>query len=236
MKIIDFSRNKLTGFLLILLLIMLFLLSDVTFASAETNKAINDAAMRLVKFCTDPKAGLDERAVATLVDYVLNSKKQKEHALPESQGCPGAYQEFDTKISFSRFMDYSYNALIPATVTRPSALRYSIWTDSQGKNQKLPAKWQFLPPNGAPVVIHGVRRDSNTPDLTTGVYYEYDLKKTLIMTNYKGRKVFISISKQINKSSVGKKGYILGNDSDWNYYYSKETGSAKAGLGRTGFF
>jgi hypothetical protein len=34
-----------------------------------------------------------------------------------------------------------------------------------------------------------VQHDSNTPDLTTGVYYEYDLKRTLILTNYKGRQV-----------------------------------------------
>jgi hypothetical protein len=43
--------------------------------------------------------------------------------------------------------------------------------------------------------------------------------------------VLISISKQIDKSDVGKKGVILGNDDDWNYYYSGLPGSTKAGLG-----
>lgn len=187
--------------------------------------------MRLVQFCNDPKAGLDERDIATLVDYVLSSKNNTEHVLHESRGCPGAYQEFDMKSSFGRFMQYSYNARIPSTVTRPSSLRYSLWRDPQGKAQNLPDTWEHVPAGGAPVILHGLQRDSNTPDLTTGVYYEYDLKRTLIRVNYKGRQAMLSVSKQIDKSNVGEKGLILGHDSDWNYYYSGEPGSAKSGLG-----
>ncbi len=81
------------------------------------------------------------------------------------------------------------------------------------------------------MIIHGLQHDSNTPDLNTGVYHEYDLKRTLILLNYKGRQVFLSISKQVNQSKVGKKGFILGKDNDWNYYYSGEPGTAKTGIG-----
>ena len=200
-------------------------------SSTEPHKSLNDAVLRLVQFCNDPKGGLDERDVGALVDYVLSPKQNQEYVLPESQGCPGAYQEFDTKSNFRRFMDYSYNALIPSVVTRPSSLRYSLWRDTQGKSQKLLGSWKPIPPAGAPVILHGLQHDSNTPDLTTGVYYEYDLKRTLIWLNYKGRQVLVSVSKQIDKSNVGEKGLILGEDSDWNYYYSGEPGSAKAGLG-----
>jgi hypothetical protein len=200
-------------------------------SAAEPQKSLNEAVLRLVQFCNDSRGGLDERDVGVLVDHVLSPKQDKEYALPESQGCPGAYQEFDTKSNFRRFMDYSYNALIPSVVTRPSSLRYSLWRDSQGKAQKLPGSWKPVPPAGAPVILHGLQHDSNTPDLTTGVYYEYDLKRTLIWLNYKGRQVLVSVSKQIDKSNVGEKGLILGDDSDWNYYYSGEPGSAKAGLG-----
>jgi hypothetical protein len=200
-------------------------------SSAEPRKQVTDAALRLVQFCIDPRVGLDEHDIATLADYVLSSKPDKEHALPESQGCPGAYQEFDTKTNFSRFMDYSYNPLIPAVVTRPSSLRYSLWGSTRGKSPKLPAGWKPVPSGGSPMILHGLQHDSNTPDLTTGVYYEYDLKRTLIVANYKGRQVLVSISKQIDKSRIGEKGFILGNDSDWSYYYSGEQGSAKAGLG-----
>ena len=198
---------------------------------SDSSSPIPSAAMKLVQFCADPKAGLDAQAVATLVDYVLGPKSNKEGDLPKLQECPGAYYEFDTKIPFPSFMEYSYSPQIPSVLTRPSSMRYSLWTGPQGESQKMPSIWKLATTAGKPVIIHGMQRDSNTPDLTTGVYHEYDLKRTLILLNHKGRQVLISISKQINKSDVGKKGIILGNDDDWNYYYSGEPGSAKAGIG-----
>jgi len=230
MKHITYSHRILVSLLFALLLITPYL-TDAAHCSTDSPTSINDAAMRLVQFCNDPRVGLNERDIATLVDYVRSPKQNREHALPESQSCPGAYQEFDTKISFPRFMAYSYNSLIPSAVTRPSSMRYSLWSGLRGKFQKLPSSWKPIPPAGAPLILHGLQHDSNTPDLTTGVYYEYDIKRTLILLNHKGHQVLISVSKQIDKSNVGKKGFILGSDSDWNYYYSGEPGSAKTGLG-----
>ena len=206
-------------------------LTAVSFSSEEPGRRVHDAALRLVQFCNHPGAGLDERDVATLVDYVLGPKTNPAHVLPESAGCPGAYHEFDTRIPFSRFMAYSYNAMIPQAVTRPSSLRFSLWRDAGGASGQMPGSWKPLAASERPLIFHGFQRDSNTPDLTTGVYYEYDLKRTLILVHHKGRQVLFSISKQIDRSSVGEKGYILGNDSDWSYYYSGEPGSAKSGLG-----
>jgi hypothetical protein len=183
--------------------------------------------MKLVAFCADPKTGLDAQAVATLVDYVLEPKSSKETALPKIQEATGAYYEFDTAINFSSFLQYSYNSKIPSALMSPSSLRYSLWKDAQ----TLPGSWKAPLPGGKPVIIYGLQRDGITPDLTTGIYYEYDLKRTLILLNHKGRQALISISKQINISDVGKKGFILGNDDDWNYYYSGIPGSAKTGLG-----
>jgi hypothetical protein len=197
----------------------------------DSSSPVPTAAMKLVQFCVDPKVGLDAHAVATLVDYVLEPKLNKEADLPKLQECPGAYYEFDTKITFPRFLKYAYNPQIPAALTRPSSMRYSLWTDPRGKSHKMPNEWRLASPASEPVIIHGLQHDSNTPDLTTGVYHEYDLKRTLIHLNHKGRLVLISISKQVNQSEVGKKGIILGNDDDWNYYYSGEAGSFKAGLG-----
>jgi hypothetical protein len=198
---------------------------------SDSSNPIPTAAMKLVQFCADPKAGLDAQAVSTLVNYVLGPKPNKEVDLPKLQECPGAYYEFDTKISLLSFMEYSYSPNIPSVLTRPSSMRYSLWTGSQGASQKIPSNWRVATTTGKPVINHWKQRDSNTPDLTTGIYYEYDLKRTLILLNHKGRQVLISISKQINQSDVGKKGVILGNDDDWNYYYSGDPGSSKAGIG-----
>jgi hypothetical protein len=198
---------------------------------SDSSSPIPTMANKLVQFCADPKVGLDAQAVAALVDYVLVPKLNKEADLPKLQKCPGAYYEFDIKITFPRFLEYAYSPRIPAALTRPSSMRYSLWTAPQEKSHKIPDRWRLASPAGEPVIIHGLQHDSNTPDLTTGVYYEYDLKRTLIHLNHKGRQVLISISKQVNQSDIGKKGIILGNDDDWNYYYSGESGSFKAGMG-----
>jgi hypothetical protein len=203
----------------------------VAYSLTDVSSPINDAAMRLVQFCIEPKVGLDERAVATLVDYVLSSKQNREYSLPKSQECTGAYHEFDTKITLPRFIEYSYSPLIPPVITRPSSVRYSPWTGLRDETQKSPNNWKPVPPVGAPVVVHAMQRESDTPDLNTGVYHEYDLKRTLILLNHKGRQALLSVSKQINKSDVGKKGFILGDDGDWTYYYSGEPGSPRTGLG-----
>jgi hypothetical protein len=219
---------------LIILLLAIFQLQPamaLPLPLSDSSHAVPAAAMKLVGFGADPKAGFDARAVATLVDYVLGSKPNKEADLPIFQKAPGAYYEFDTRISFSNFLQYSYSNQIPLILTSPSSLRYSTWNGNQGKLQKLPNSWILASPNGKPSIIRGLQRDGITPDLTTGIYYEYDLNRTLILLNHKGRQALITISKQINVSDVGKKGFILGNDDDWNYYYSGEPGSAKAGLG-----
>lgn len=214
--------------------ILLFLLIHQNLAASSfkgNQGAISESAMKLVQFCIEPKVGIDEQAVDTLVEYVLSSKQNKEHSLPKSLESTGAYYEFDTKTTFAQFIEYFYNPRIPSVFTRPSSLRSSIWTTPSQETQKLPTSWKMVHPVDAPFVIHGLERAANTPDLNTGVYHEYDLKRTLILFNHKGHQTLVSISKQIGTSNVGKKGFILGNDSDWNYYYTNEPGSTMTGLG-----
>lgn len=225
------SLRRLSILLLILLLTILQLQPALAVPVSDSSQAVSASAMKLVGFGTDPKAGLDVQAVAALVDYVLGSKLNKETDLSTVHKASGAYYEFDTRINFSNFLQYSYSNQIPSVVTSPSSLRYSLWNGQQGKLQPLPNSWTPASPDGKPTIIRGLQRDAITPDLTTGVYYEYDLNRTFILLNHKGRQTLITVSKQINISDVGKKGVILGNDDDWNYYYSGETGSAKTGLG-----
>lgn len=232
------TRNTAPGFRWLLIAWMILLLTIFQYqptsavSLSDSSSPISVAAMKLVAFCADPNAGLDAQAVATIVDYVLEPKSNKEAALPKFQGSTGAYYEFDTRIKFSSFLQYAYNSKIPSALMSPSSLRYSLWTDLPGELQKLPSKWKLpLPAGHQPIIIYGLQRDGITPDINTGVYYEYGLKRTLLLLSHKGKQVIISISKQNETSDVGKKGFILGNDDDWNYYYSDEPGCAKAGLG-----
>jgi hypothetical protein len=200
-------------------------------ALPPSDSSIPAAAMKLVQFCIDPKVGLDSQAIATLVDYVLGPKSKKEADLPTLRNATGAYYEFDTRIDFPSFLKYSFNKQIPSVLTSPASLRYSQWVDTQGNSRSINSLCDLNPPDGQSVVLRGMEHVAITPDLNTGVYYNYDLKKTLILLKHKGRQVLLSVSKQTDVSDVGKKGFILGSDDDWNYYYSGEPGSARAGLG-----
>lgn len=217
--------------LIILLLAIFQLQPALALPISNSNQVVTSAAMKLVQFGSDPKTQLDPLAVATLVDYVLGAKPNKEIDLPLFHKAPGAYYEFDTRISISKFLQYSYSNQIPSVLTSPSSLRYSLSKIGQGKLQQLSNSWILALPDSKPAIIRGLQRDAITPDLTTGVYYEYDLNRTFILLNHKGRQTLITVSKLINISDVGKKGVILGNDEDWNYYYSDEPGSTKAFLG-----
>ncbi|HET6489713.1 MAG TPA: hypothetical protein VFG28_08115, partial [Syntrophales bacterium] len=131
---------------------------------SDSSSLVAAAAMKLVAFCADHKAGLNAQAVATLVDYVLEPKSNKENALPKIQEATGAYYEFDTAINFTSFLQYSYNSKIPAALMSPSSLRFALWKDSQ----TLPGSWKAPLPGGKPVIIYGLQRDGITPDLNTG--------------------------------------------------------------------
>jgi hypothetical protein len=80
-------------------------------------------------------------------------------------------------------------------------------------------------------VIRGIEVVENTPDLFSGSYYRYTLHRTLIAYTHRGRRTVISISRQADASEVGKKGYTIGKDDEWTYFYSGEPGLTIGGLG-----
>jgi len=189
------------------------------------------AALKLVRLCAESQTSIDAGAIEPLVKYVLESKPAKDAGLPQIKNAVGAYHEYDTRIDFASFLQYSFTSQVPSVITSPASLRSSVWKGLSANPQKLPTSWKPAAPDAKPLIFHGTQHDAITPDQTTGVYYDYDLKKTLILCNSGGRQVLISISKQMDVSNVGKKGFILGNDDDWNYHYTDEIGSARTGLG-----
>jgi hypothetical protein len=126
---------------------------------------------------------------------------------------------------------YAYNRSIPWFATCPSSLRLAAWARTDDPWRTLLRLWELKPVEGAPVVIRGLEIVENTPDLFSGAYHRYGQHRTLIYLVREGRRVFISLSKQADPSEAGKKGYTLGSDDDWNYFYSGEPGTIIGGLG-----
>ncbi|MDD4357615.1 MAG: hypothetical protein PHN98_10215 [Smithellaceae bacterium] len=214
-----------------LLTVLLHQPTSAAVPSSDIMGAVCASVIKLVSFSNNPKAGLDPKDVAVVIDYVLKPKPLKEIVLPKIENASGGYFESDLRIRLTDFLQYSYNSQIPAALTSPSSLRYSRWMNRTEALNKITSSWKLPGPEDTPVVIRQLLRNGITPDQTTGFYYEYDLKRTLILLHYKGRRVLITIAKQANVSDVGKKGFVLGRDDDWNYYYTGIPGAAKPGLG-----
>ena len=146
-------------------------------------------------------------------------------------GSPSAYYDFDIRQHFDRILKYAFNPNIPAYLMTPSSIRLSHWTEVQGLSGQLPLFWEMIDEQEGPILVNGLEFVENTPDVFSGAYYSYHLYRTLILFKADNRKVMISISKQKGKSDVGKKGYVLGSDDNWDYFYSGKPGLTMPGLG-----
>ena len=146
-------------------------------------------------------------------------------------GASSAYLDVDVRMDMTAFLQRTFHPTVPWFTTTPSSLRLTVWSKTEQPWQGFPLLWELLDSNGPPVVIRGLETVENTPDLFTGSYYRYDLFRTLVLFRNGDRRVLISLSRQAGPSGVGKKGYILGPDEDWSYFYSGEPGLAVTGLG-----
>jgi hypothetical protein len=170
--------------------------------------------------------------VAGLMRFVLGPKRPGVVYTAEPvEGSPSAYTEVDVDMGLKAFLKYSFNPDIPWFATTPSSLRWSSWTHTDPPWTQLPRLWEHLPAGDVPVVIRGMESVENTPDLFSGAYYRYDLYRTLIIFNHEGRNVLVSLSRQKDRSEVGKRGYVVGADEDWSYFYSGEPGLSVGGIG-----
>ena len=70
-----------------------------------------------------------------------------------------------------------------------------------------------------------------TPDTHSGAYYAYNVHETELLFRYHQRPILVTVSRQVDVSSVGKKGYVLGTDDDWDYFYSDKPGLTLPALG-----
>ena len=146
-------------------------------------------------------------------------------------GSPSAYFDFDVRQHFDHIVKYTFNPNLPGYLTTPSSTRLSHWEQAAGLSGQLPLLWKMADQQEAPVIFNGIEFVENTPDVFSGAYYSYHQYRTLILFKANNRKVIISVSKQKGKSDVGKKGYVLGSDDNWDYFYSEKPGLTMPGLG-----
>ena len=170
--------------------------------------------------------------VAPVLDFVQTPGKKKAiYYANIITGLTSAYYDFDIHKNMMTLVDLAFNPEIPGMATMPSSARLFNWTDSDGSQQSHPNVRQYLKALKSPVIIKGRQFIENTPDLNSGAYYGYTLDQILLLFKYRQRNIFITVSKQTDVSDVGKRGYVLGSDSDWDYFYSGKTGLTLPALG-----
>lgn len=144
---------------------------------------------------------------------------------------PSAYHEFDSHTDLRKIADYAFNPDIPDIATMPTSVHLFHWMDDKGQRRQTPRVGRYLGDQDAPVVEKALQYVEITPDTHSGAYYGYNLHQTLIVFKYRQRNVLVTISRQTDVSSVGKKGYVLGADDDWDYFYSGQKGLTIPALG-----
>lgn len=182
----------------------------------------------------DPQKNVafDPGLLSKVMDFIESPKdKNTLYFADDLLDMPSAYHEFDNQSNLREISDYAFNPDIPCIATMPSSVRLFHWLDETGQRRDAPRVEQYLGDLDSPVVEKALQYVEITPDTNSGAYYGYNLYQTLIVFKYRQRRVLITVSTQTDVSSVGKKGYVLGDDDDWDYFYSGKKGLTLPALG-----
>lgn len=206
------------------------LLAAVGSEKSEARPIWDDGITYLLTMLTSKERSLDVQKVSGLLDFAVSEKGSEAKMKPgERENATGAYFFTDVKAPLSKVVKYAYNPKIPAYVTLPSVVRLGGW---QVKPTGTVASfWEKVGNVKVPLMMRGVEYEEITPDLTTGAYYRYTMDRLMVLLQYRGKDFFISVTRQKSPSTVGRKGVIIGPDTDWNYFYSGQKGLSKTGLG-----
>ena len=179
-----------------------------------------------------PPEQFQPQRIENILDFVGQPiEEDRLYHAGEFNDAPSAYYVLDLRRSLADILRITYNPDIHPVISAPATIRTSRWTRIDRSDGKLPLLWNMLDTLQKPVIVTGVEFIVNSPDTHSGAYYEYDLDRTLILMRHQGENIFISLSKQSDVSGVGKKGHVIGSDSQWDYLYSDEAGLTKPGIG-----
>ena len=210
-------------------------LAEQSLNRVELSDPLNETLIYLLSFADpdkQPPAQIDPDRIDILLNFVLADKPRGQAYVPEKiRSAPAAYMEERFNVSLKQLLALAYNPRIPSVLTAPNSVRKTQWRKVNGKLQQLPDMQTMLEHLQTPVVLTGVEFIENTPDTFSGAYYDYELNRTLILMKHRNRNVFISLSSQRDKSGVGKKGIITGEDRNLDYVYTGKPGLNMAGIG-----
>jgi hypothetical protein len=207
--------------------------ADESLAEVEIPQVLYDGLHHFLDLADpDKTVAFDPKKVAGVLDFINQPGKDAALYYADSiLDAPSAYYEFDIHENLKKIAAYSFNPDIPQIATMPSSARLFYWLDAWKNRQSPPSIGQYLGRLDSPIVINGLQHVEITPDTHSGAYYTYNMHKTVLLFKYCHRNILVTVSKQADVSTVGKKGYVLGTDDDWDYFYTGEPGLTLPALG-----
>ena len=229
----NFDKFIIAGIWTICLLLSVESQADESLAEVKIPQALSAGLHHFLDLADpDKTATFDPKKVAGVLDFINQPGKDAALYYADSiLDAPSAYYEFDIHENLKKIVAYSFNPDIPDIATVPSSVRLLYWLDASENRQSPPRIGQYLDRLDSPVVINSLQYMEITPNTHSGAYYAYNMHHTMLLFKYRQRNILVTVSKQVDVSTVGKKGYVLGADDDWDYFYSGKPGLTIPALG-----
>ena len=186
---------------------------------------LEDTLTALIAAVPAGKSLPSEAALINLARFMMSpGVDPDEIRLVKREHGEGVLMRQSFRSSFTKLVRYCFDPRIPSEVLYPMVLRHGNWLpDSQFVTENVPL-WNQLDTQKM-LVLRGMEHEEITPDSFSGCYYNYNLRRLLVLLQVDGKPVLFSISRQDAPSSVGRKAAIVGRDDNWNYVYTKAVGS-----------
>lgn len=194
-------------------------------------QAVIDEIIQLRELARNPQLAFDPAKVRNLIGFVLENKSNPAAIdLQSIDGATSAYYEATVNLPLASVIDYQFNSDIPPFLVIPSSIRLNAWDKPPAES--VPSLWKRLDAAAEPFLLtRGSEHEEITPDLVTGTYFRYEIERTIVLLKDDGRRYVISVTLQDEPSQIGRKGAVVGEDSDWNYFFSGIEGVPVTGLG-----
>lgn len=162
----------------------------------------------------------------TILQFVTSTTEQTHKILPATRDYgKGIFYKTTINTPLSTLIKYFVNPKIPGEALYPTSIRRNIWQEGSEILQNSSIFLTTPLPPQRPVFSRGTEYEEITPDISSGCYYSYILKRLFILYKFKNETVFITVSFMPKESSVGLRGGVIGKDTDWDYVYSPDVGT-----------
>ncbi|WP_203529495.1 hypothetical protein [Pseudodesulfovibrio sp. JC047] len=204
---------------------------DLSPKPAALDSAVEAGLDHVFQVLEGDNAQFNLQAIQPMLDFVVNTTDDPKNIAPAKRfKGKGICLRQEVATDLDTILRYFYNPDIPNYLLCPAVLRLSGWHKDSQFLTRDKGLWEELPTLTEPVFVRGREFEANTPDSFAEAYYAYDSNRLLILLNYQGKNVLVSVTEQDGKSDVGRKGAIL-NDTQWDYFYSGLEGLNKGMIG-----